>query len=555
MARGRFRLRADKKALNEFSAIVVGAGFGGISAGILLKDAGIEHFTIYEKSGGLGGTWWDSQYPGAEVDVPSHAYSFPFKRYLWSRTHARQPELAKYIDEVVDEKGLRPHIALNTGVTAAIWREELQQYEVTLSNGEVRFANILISAVGLMNYPYIPAWPGLDSFGGPAFHTSRWQHEHDLSDKTVAVVGVGASAAQVIATLAPQVQKLYVFQREPGWVLPKGDFDYSDEELRQFADESNFQWRKKRLKQHWTIQKNQFFGRMYNPESKVTKQGRAVAEQYASEVFKERPDLLKAVLPKYDFPGKRVVLNGDYYPALLRDNVELIPRAVESITESGIVDVEGKETPVDVIVMATGFHPADVLASVRVVGRNGRTLQETWRGEPQAFLGVSVPNFPNFFMLYGPNTHGGEIFSNHRVQAGLAVRSIKRMARTGNTNVEARRVAYEMFDIWLQNGMKRNSWSTTNNYNKAPSGRVVVGWPYDAITYAALGRVLGRLAHRAGTAEGEMPILPKSSPPRHSEDVGVAEDKGFAEDRVAAVEDADAEDRSTVSGSSRRRSG
>jgi cation diffusion facilitator CzcD-associated flavoprotein CzcO len=519
---GLFRLRADTKAPGGFSVIVVGAGFGGLSAGILLKKAGIENFDIYEKSGGVGGTWWDSHYPGAEVDVPSHAYSFPFKRYLWSRTHARQSELARYIDEVVDEQGLRPHITLNTGVIAAVWREERQQYEVTLSNGEVKFANVLISAVGMMNLPYIPDWPGLDTFRGPAFHTARWQHEHDLSDKRVAVVGTGSSASQVVATIAPDVKQLYVYQREPGWVIPKGDHDYSEEELREFAAESWFQWRKNRLKQHWAIQSNQVLGGSQNPNSKSNKKKRVFAEQYAAEIFKERPDLLKALVPKYELPGKRLVINGNYFPAFLRDNVELIPRAVERVTETGIVDAEGTETPVDVIVLATGFHPADFIASMRVVGRNGRTLQETWRGEPQAFLGVTVPNFPNFFMLYGPNTHGGEIFTNHRVQAGLAVRSIKRMERTGSTNIEVRRLAYELFDIWLQSRMKRFGYLNTNNYTKSPSARVVTQWPYDAISYAALGRIFGRLAHRAGTIQTELPLLPRPDPPRHSEDVGVA---------------------------------
>jgi cation diffusion facilitator CzcD-associated flavoprotein CzcO len=473
---------------SEVTALVVGGGFGGVAAGIYLKRAGIHDFRIIEKAAGLGGTWWDNHYPGAEVDVPSLLYSFPFKRFDWSRTHARQPEMQRYIKDLVDEYDLSPHISLLTTAREAVWDEDIQRYRVSLSTGESVTARVLISAVGLMNKPRYPDWPGLEDFQGPKFHTARWEHEHDLAGKRVAVVGTGSTSAQVVATIAPLVEKLYVFQREPGWVLPKGDRDYLPEERAKYAREPELVRHWRRLKPYLRQARTQAFSAQFRPDRKFNQRLERLARAYIDSVFADRPDLKEAVTPNYPFAGKRTVVSGEYYPTLLRPNVELIPRAVTRVTPTGLVDASGVETPIDILVLATGFQQANVLSSLRVAGRGGRSLHDVWGEEPRGLLGITVPDFPNFFMLYGPNTNGGEIFSNHRAQIEWAIRAIKRLERRGGT-IDTRVRPFEVFDRWLQKSMRKTSWVGANNYYKSATGRIVTQWPFDAFTYRVLARI------------------------------------------------------------------
>jgi cation diffusion facilitator CzcD-associated flavoprotein CzcO len=489
----------EPSALSNVTALIVGGGFGGLGAGIYMKKAGLNDFRIIEQAAGLGGTWWDNHYPGAEVDVHSHLYSYPFKRFDWSRTHAQQAEMQRYIKELVDEYGLSPHISLLTTVNEAVWDKDIERYRVSLSTGEIVTARVLISAVGLMNVPRYPEWPGLDQFEGPKFHTARWEHEHDLTGKRVAVVGTGSTSSQVVATIAPEVEKLYVFQREPGWVLPKPDREFTPEERAKFASQSELVRRLTRARHYWSLMRRQLFSSLHRPSGKENQRCHALALAYIDRVFLDRPDLKGAVTPNYPFQGKRTVVTSLYYPALLRPNVELIPRAVVSVTPKGVVDLSGVETPVDVLVMATGFQQANVLSSLNVRGRDGRSLHDVWGAEPRALLGITVPNFPNFFMIYGPNTNGGEFFSNHWAETKWAIRSIKRLQKRGGT-IETRERPFEMFDRWLQKRMVKTSWVEANNYYKSSTGRIVTQWPFDALTYRAFARIFYRIGlkhHRA----------------------------------------------------------
>ena len=249
------------------SVIVVGAGIGGIAAGVKLRRAGIETFTIYESSTGVGGTWWDNTYPGAEVDVHSSLYSYSFKPYDWTRTHARQPELQAYLEETVDELGLRPHLQLGVTVRSATWDDDRHVWSVTLDSGAVEDCHVLISAVGFLNVPRYPDWPGLEQFEGPKFHTARWQHQHDLSGKVVAVVGTGSTATQVVPALQPTVKKLYVFQREPGWVMPKGERAFTGAERR----ERRRPWRRAldRARLRYALEKGLWGAATFRPGTKL----------------------------------------------------------------------------------------------------------------------------------------------------------------------------------------------------------------------------------------------------------------------------------------------
>jgi cation diffusion facilitator CzcD-associated flavoprotein CzcO len=469
--------------------VVVGAGFGGIAAGVKLRRAGIRTFTIYESSLGIGGTWWDNTYPGCEVDVGSHLYSYSFKSHDWTRTHAQQAELQKYLEETVDEYGLRAHLRLGVAVRSAHWDDDRHVWTVELDDGTRDQCHVLISGVGFLNVPRYPDWPGLDDFAGPKFHTSRWEHHHDLRGKTVAIVGTGSTASQVVPAIQPEVDHLYVFQREPGWVLPKGERDFTPEERRTFANP--LRRRQERLRLKVLMEKNIWGGKIFRPDSKLNAERTKVALAYIDRTFADRPDLRDAVTPTYPYPGKRPIFATTFYPALKEPNVELVPRAVASVTPTGLVDVDGVERRVDVLVMATGFQPANYLARLEITGRTGRTLQEYWAGEPHAFLGITVPEFPNFFMLYGPGTNGGEIVTMLESQSEYAVRVVERMRRERVTAVEVRPVFERAWNRWLQSRMRGTSWTMSNNYFKASTGKIVTQWPSGCTVYRVLTKVFG----------------------------------------------------------------
>ncbi|TML20297.1 MAG: NAD(P)/FAD-dependent oxidoreductase [Actinobacteria bacterium] len=469
---------------------IVGGGFAGIAAGVKLRKAGIDNFTIFERSLGIGGTWRDNTYPGCEVDTHSHLYSFSFTHPDWSRTHARQPELQKYLEGVVDEYDLRRHFRMGISVDEAVWDEATHTYRLRLGDGTVETCHVLISAVGFLNVPRYPDWPGLESFRGPKFHTARWEHEHDLTGKRVAFVGTGSTAAQAIPEIGEIAGRLLVFQREPGWVMPKGDRDFTPEERE--ALRGWLRWRLARLRQLRRIEKSLWRRAVYRPGSKINSSLEKMCRDYIAREFADRPDLREAVTPTYPYWGKRMILASTYYPALKRDNVELIPRAVTSITESGVVDADNVERPADVLVLSTGFQPTRYLAHLRVVGRGGRSLHDYWAGEPRAFLGITVPGFPNFFMLYGPGTNGGEIVWMLERQSEYAVRVIKRMMRSGVTSVEVKRRWADRYHRWLQSKMDGTAWAVSNNYFKSETGKIVTQWPYSPLAYSALTKTLGR---------------------------------------------------------------
>jgi cation diffusion facilitator CzcD-associated flavoprotein CzcO len=482
-------------AQDDVSVVVIGAGFGGLTAGMMLRDAGVTNFRIIERASGPGGTWWNNRYPGAEVDVPSHVYSWHFKKFDWERTHARQPEIQRYVAEVVQDQKLQDYLTFNTSVIEMIWQEDRKQWRVTLSNGEVLQADFVISAVGLLNEPRYPDWPGYDDFKGAKVHTAVWDDSVELKDKRIAVVGVGSSATQVVVNVAPLAKHLYVFQREPGWVMPKFDRDFTEAEREQFRNESEATRLKRRRQLFWQTNRGMIFGRMYRPHTKYSKRMHAFAKAYIADTFKDRPDLKEAVTPTFAYAGKRTVANGDYYPTLLRDNVTLIPRAVERLTETGVVDASGVETPVDVLIMATGFDPARALSSINIAGRNGKKLADTWGDEPRAFFGITVPDFPNMFIMYGPNAHGGMIFTNHQSQVNWALKAI-RAWRNGKRTFEVKPSALKRYVAWLEGRMERTAWKQTKSYFHSKRGAIITQWPWDGFAYMIMTRLFWRIGHR-----------------------------------------------------------
>jgi cation diffusion facilitator CzcD-associated flavoprotein CzcO len=365
-------------------------------------------------------------------------------------------------------------------------------WTLQLDDGRVDECHVLVSGVGFLNVPRYPDWPGLDRFEGPRFHTARWEHHHDLTGKVVAVVGTGSSASQLVPAIQPIVKQCYLFQREPGWVLPKGERDFTDDERAQFT--KRWRGRRERWRIRWLLEKNLWNGAIFRPGTKANRAREALCRSYIDRKFADRPDLRAAVTPTYPYPGKRPVLASTFYSALKKDNVVLVPRAVASVTPTGIVDADGVERAVDVIVMATGFQPTNYLARLRVTGRTGQTLQEHWAGEPRAYLGITVAGFPNFFMLYGPGTNGGDIVSMLEAQADYAVRVAKRLQRGRVTAVEVKPRFENRWYRWLQSTMVGTSWTMSKNYFTTASGKVVTQWPYGNSLYAVLTKMLGRVS-------------------------------------------------------------
>lgn len=465
-----------------FRIAVIGAGFGGIAAAITLRRAGFGDVTIFEKSAGVGGTWWDSRYPGAATDAASHIYSYSFAPLDWARTHMGSAELQRYLEHVVDRFGLRPLLRLETSVSRLVWDGQRQGWQLTTGAGETGFFNAVVSAVGMFAKPRWPRWPGLDTFQGPVLHSATWPADASLDGKRVAVVGTGSSAAQIVPALAERVADLTLFQRQPGWLLPKQDRSFKPWE-RALLKVGRLQ-KLYRLKLYWVQERREWNGAFFRPGSRANTTARETALAYIADIFADRPDLAAAVTPDYPFAGKRAVISSDFFPALGRPNVTLVPRAIKSCTPTGLIDATGTEYRADAIVLWTGFEATEYLSTLNVTGREGRSLTQCWNGEPQAFLGVMVPEFPNFFMLYGPNTNGGFIVSNLERQAKFIARELKRLRHRGLSSVEVTREAADGYNTWLQGRIAGTAFLEGQNYFKAASGRIVTQWPDNATQYA-----------------------------------------------------------------------
>lgn len=470
---------------------IIGAGISGIAMGVKLLEAGLDNFRMFEAADEIGGTWRQNTYPGAAVDVHSTLYQFSFNNNHWKRTHGRQQELLAYLKDTVERFGLLPHLSLNTQITEVRWDEDTHEHALTFHDGTSERFDVVVSALGFLDDINHPTWPGIEDFGGELFHTAQWRHDLDLTGKRVAVVGVGSTAVQIIPAIQPIVDQLYVFQREPGWIMRKGERTFTDEEMEKYS--SVLRRKIERWKLVARIEWMYVSGPVYNEGSRRNKQAEAASRAFIDASFPDRPDLREAVTPKYIFSGKRRVLSDDYYPTLLKENVTLVPRAVASVSKNGIVDVEGNEYPVDVIVTATGFRAAEYLSKLKVYGIGGQEIQELWADGAFALAGMSVQNFPNFYMLYGPGTNGSGTFSVNAIaesQSGWIIKDLKRMRRRGITAIDTKASVVERYNVWLQKRLQRTAWVKANNYMKGRNGKLVTQFAGGTILYSTLLVVL-----------------------------------------------------------------
>lgn len=479
------------------SVAIIGAGVFAIALAYYLKRAGIP-FTIYEKSDRLGGTWADSRYPGCSVDTASHLYVYSFALNPdWPRYFSKQQDVLDYLERVVDKFGLREHMRFGVSIESARYDEQSRRWKLTArtSEGETQGldANILVSCVGQLNVPSVPDIPGLQNFSGPVLHTARWPEDASLAGKRVALIGAAASAVQLGPTIAPEVKELTVFQRSPQWFSYRPNYhqSVSTEIKSAFRDIPNYiNWH--RLTLLW-----QFGDRLYpallNDEegrpSAANSEQRKQWESYIREKLKDRPDLLEKALPDYPPLTKRVPVDFGWLDMLKRDNVRLVTEGIEQVTPEGLITVDGTLHPVDAIVLATGYQATQMLQTVRIEGRQGSDLHQEWKqDDARAYLGMTVPGFPNFFMMYGPNTnlaHGGSLMFQSECQARFIVTALRHMAEQKVDEIECREEIFRAFNAELDQQMERTVWTTpdVSNWFKNSQGRIVNNWPWPLQAY------------------------------------------------------------------------
>lgn len=486
---------------SQRSVAVVGAGFGGVGAAVMMRRAGYDDVTVFERSERVGGVWHQNTYPGAACDIPSHLYEFSFApNPRWSRRYAPQAEIQAYLEDAARRHGVLERVRTGTEVTSARWDEERSRWVLDTAAG-AHEADVLITSCGQLSVPSAPAIPGLDSFGGPAFHTARWRHDVELAGRRVAVVGTGCSAIQVVPAIQPVVGQVDVFQRSPGWTIPKMDFAYRERTQRLFERFPVLQW----------LDRGAILGIQEIGAAAMTRHRwllpalRAVARRQITKAIRD-PELRRKVTPSDEVGCKRLMLTDDWYPTLTKPNVELIDDRIAAVTATGIRTEDGRERPADVLVLATGFKTHGFVAPMEIAGAGGRTLTQEWAGLPRAYLGITVPGFPNMFVLYGPNTNGGTGSVIYTIEAGMAhvLAALAALERADARRIEVRREAADEFDRDLRAALAGTVWHTgCTNWYVDENGHDPNQWPWLWSTYRRRTARIEPGAYVFGTAAGE----------------------------------------------------
>jgi 4-hydroxyacetophenone monooxygenase len=503
------RIPADVKAASP--VVVIGCGESGILAGIRLAQAGLP-FTIVDKNDGPGGTWWENKYPGARVDVGSHQYCYSFEPAdHWSQYYCRQPELRDYFVRVVDKYGLEPHCRFDTAVTALTWDEPNARWRVELEQADgtrdVLDARFVISAVGSLNIPRLPDIDGMDTFTGPSFHSARWPDDLDISGVRFALLGAGASGFQIAPSIADDVAQLTIYQRTAQWMFPNPVYRTDVP-----------------AGERWALRHLPFYARWLrflmgyagistgvapyridpdypDGDGMAINEGNAVRreqlEGWIRSQLDGRPDLVEKSIPNYPAMGKRILQDDGFWLACLRKpNVELVRTAIERVVPDGVVTVDGTFRAADVICYATGFRHNDFLASMEVTGRAGVSLREQWGEEPTAYLGITVPNFPNLFCVYGPGTnlaHSASLFFHSEFQTGYALEAIRAVLTSGARAIEVRPDVHDRYAQWHQDEISQLVWahpSITHSHYKNRAGKVYTLSPWSIDQYWELTRTV-----------------------------------------------------------------
>jgi cation diffusion facilitator CzcD-associated flavoprotein CzcO len=442
---------------NDPAIIIIGSGFAGLCMAIRLKQVGFHDFVILEKYDDLGGTWRDNAYPGCACDVPSHMYSFSFElNPEWSRMFAPRQEIWAYLRRCAEKHGVTAHIRYGCAVERMEWDDAAGRWRAATTAGETYTARAIVSAMGALHVPSVPEIPGADGFTGPAFHSAQWDRSCDLSGKRVAVIGTGASAIQFVPEIARQAGRVHVFQRTPPWIHPRPDFEIPPAVRAAFAAAPPVM-RAFRDGIYWLLEARAA-GFALHPRLMAPLQ--RMAERHIERQIAD-PALRAKVTPDYTIGCKRILLSSDYYPALTRPNVELVTEPIARITETGLVCADGTAREVDVIIYGTGFKTVEAIAELTVAGRDGVKLQDAWRGGVEAYNGIAVPGFPNFFLLLGPNTglgHNSVVFMIE-CQVRHVLSCLRLLAREKADTIEVSAPALRWFSDGIQRRLRRAVWS------------------------------------------------------------------------------------------------
>lgn len=487
--------------MDRYHVLVIGAGYSGLAMAIKLKEAGIP-FTVIEKNDDVGGTWYENSYPGVAVDTPNHFYSYSFRTSSdWDHYFAQGPEIIEYIRTVYREADLADHMRFEQEVVRAAWNEADQRWAVTIrgkdgSEYELK-VNALISGTGLLNRPSIPDIPGLDDFQGPKFHSSRWDHSIDLTGKTVVQIGTGASGMQLGPKVAEIAKHLTIFQRSPHWARhnPLLYAEVSDG-LKWGLEHVPFytKWWRFQLLYATSDGMLPHLRKDPNwpePETSLNAFNKGIREQliaHMREQLKGDEELLAKVTPSFPPYGKRMLRDSNWFSALTRDNVELVTGPVQKITKTGVVDKDGIEHPAEVLILATGFKAQAPLYPMEIIGTQG-SLRDKWGDDdPRAHLGITVPGFPNLFILYGPGTnggHGGSAVFNSECQVRYTMLALRELIEREASSLEVRREPFETYQAEFDAEHEQLVWTHpgVNNWYKNKAGRVVTNNPWRLSRY------------------------------------------------------------------------
>lgn len=467
---------------------IIGSGFGALAVAVELSKSGHTDLRLWERSSDLGGVWRDNTYPGAGCDVPSPLYSFSFEpNPNWSRRYALQEEIHAYIRSVADKYGISPRVQYDREVMAATYDESAATWTVRFADGDEQTVDILVSAVGQLSRPRMPSIKGVETFTGDYFHSAEWDHDINLAGKKIAVVGAGASAIQFVPHLADSAAELLVFQRSANYILPKPDQPYRSLHKTLYHRLPFTQ----RIERGgiWTIMEQ--FARGLDDESKVGRINKAIAMRHLNKQVKD-PALRATLTPDYPIGCKRILFSNNYYPALAEGHVDVVTSAIESITPKGVRTADGVEHEVDIIIYGTGFDSQDFLASIDITGTGGQKLAKQWSQGAHAYLGMYVPNFPNLFVCYGPNTNlgGGSIIYMLEAQARHMRQVVDRIVAGSFRSVEITDAADKAYDDEIQGLLGHSAWAHCDNWYRHASGRITSNWPGATLPFAKRTRTL-----------------------------------------------------------------
>lgn len=469
----------SKSAHTTVDVVIIGTGFAGLGMAAKLKESGQNDFVLLEKADEVGGTWRDNHYPGCACDVPSYLYSFSFAQNPeWSRMFSPQPEILGYLKRVTNELGLREHVRFNSELTEARWDDAAGVWQLATRSGERYTARIVISGMGGLSRPAYPQGiKGLENFKGKTFHSQDWDHSYDLKGKRIAVIGTGASAIQFVPQIQKVAERVDLYQRTPPWITPKPDSRVSERTRKLFARVPALQ-RAARNTIYWALEARAF-GFVVNP--KLMAIDDRMARQHLARQVKD-PELRQKLTPDYKIGCKRVLISNDYYPAVSKPNVSLITDGIQEVRARSVIDRNGVEREVDVIIFGTGFQATDPVPAKMIFGKGGVDLLDTWRDGPEAYKGTTIAGFPNLFLIVGPNVGLGHSSMVYMIESQVAyvMDALKVMKQIGKPVMEVKAEKQAEFNTRLQEKTQGTVWNTggcKSWYLHPKSGKNVTLWP------------------------------------------------------------------------------